>query len=59
MADTNSQQVVWEGISISRITDDVRENLGAAVKEAVTEMFAQFPYYAAGSEPPALAKNGQ
>lgn len=44
--DNATRNIVWEGVSIRRINDEVRENLGAAVKTAVSEMFERYPYVA-------------
>lgn len=46
IVDNSTRAIVWEGISINRINDDVRDNLGATVKTAISEMFARYPYVA-------------
>ena len=55
--DKATNGIIWEGGSIKRVTDDVRDNLDLAVREAVTEIFSRYPYYAAGTRPPAPATN--
>lgn len=47
--DNATRGVVWEGVSVSRINDEVLGNLGLSIKNAITGMFEQFPYFAAGS----------
>jgi hypothetical protein len=51
--DNSTRGVVWEGMSVSKITDEVLGNLGLSVKNAVQGMFEQFPYTAAGRAQPA------
>ena len=51
VVDRKTMSVVWEGISISRITDDVRENMGGSAAVIVDEIFSRFPYRAAGGAP--------
>lgn len=46
VVDAATNGVVWEGINIARITDDVRDNMAAAVTAAVDEIFARFPFEA-------------
>ena len=51
LIDSTTNGVVWEGIGVGRITDEIRENLGLSVREAVNLMFAQFPYMAGSPAP--------
>ncbi len=53
IVDNATSGVVWEGGSIARVTDEIRDNLDAAARQAVTEIFSRYPYYAAGKTPPA------
>lgn len=53
MIDTATQGVVWEGIGIDRVTDEVRQNLEQSVGNAVALMFEQYPYVAGSSAPTA------
>jgi hypothetical protein len=58
IVDEKAGSVVWEGISVSRITDAIRDNLAEAVKSAVSDMYTRFSHYAPGTERPALADSG-
>ena len=51
LIDSTTNGVVWEGIGVGRITDEVRENLGLSIREAVNLMFARFPYIAGSPAP--------
>ncbi len=55
MVDNATKGVVWEGGSVARMTDEVRDNLDLAARETVSEIFSRFPYFAAGKAPPAAA----
>ncbi len=55
MVDNATKGVVWEGCSVARMTDEVRDNLDLAARETVREIFSRFPYFAAGKAPPAAA----
>ncbi len=46
VVDAATKRVAWEGINIERITDDVCDNMAAAVTAAVDEIFTRFPYSA-------------
>ena len=52
--DNSTRGVVWEGLSVSKINDEVLSNLGLSIKNAVQGMFEQFPYLAAGAAQPAM-----
>jgi len=54
IVDNATNGVVWEGVSVSRIDDEVMENLSLSIEAAVSDMFAQFPHYAAGAAPPVV-----
>jgi hypothetical protein len=56
VVDRRTMSVAWEGINISRITDAVRENMGGNAAVVIDEIFARFPYRAAGGAT-SLAKN--
>ncbi len=49
VVDRETMSVVWEGINISRITDEVRENMGGSAAAIINEIFSRFPYRAAGA----------
>jgi hypothetical protein len=51
----STDTLLWEGVTIGRITDKVRENVQGAVNKAVPEIMAKYPYYAAGFVPPTPA----
>lgn len=53
LVDKETATLVWEGVTVGKITDKVRENLEAAVNAAVPEIMAQYTQYAAGYVPPA------
>lgn len=55
LIDAQTKNVVWEGMSVNRIDDEVLEDLNADVQAAVTELFALFPHYAPGAARPAAA----
>jgi len=55
IVDNNIKGVVWEGGSISNVTDEVRDNLEASARQTIAEIFSRYPYYAAGTTPPAVA----
>lgn len=54
MIDNATRGVVWEGISVSRINDEVLENLGLSIRNAINGIFEQFPYSARGVVRPAM-----
>ncbi len=43
VVDATRKALVWQGVAEGRITEKIRENPGAAVDSAVTEIFAGFP----------------
>jgi len=51
LVDARKQQLVWEGVIVGKVTDDVRENLQAVCEEVVAEIFGSYPYIAGNSEP--------
>ena len=46
------KSLVWEGVAEGRMSDKVRANLEEAINSVVTELFARYPYVAAGYVPP-------
>jgi hypothetical protein len=42
--DASRNQLVWEGAAVGRITDSTRENLRGTLDQAVSDIFARFPY---------------
>lgn len=51
IVDNARKQLVWEAVGVGRITDEVRENLEARVKEGVPRFFAGYPFVAGNSDP--------
>jgi len=54
LVDAKKSQLVWEGVIVGKVTDEVRENLQAVSDEVVTEIFANYPYVAGNSTPQPL-----
>ena len=52
LIDSASATLVWEGVTVGRITDKVRENLEAAVNAAIPEIMASYTQMASGFVPP-------
>jgi hypothetical protein len=55
--DVKKQQLVWEGVVVGKVTDEVRENLQAVCDEVVTEILSNYPYVAGNPTPQPLAKD--
>ncbi len=58
-ATSSNKYLVWEGIAVGKITDKVNENLEEVIRVGVADLFARYPYYAAGSMPPGNAKGNK
>jgi len=56
LVDASKQQLVWEGVIVGKVTDEVRENLQAVCEEVVAEIFGSYPYIAGNSEPQPIGK---
>lgn len=56
LIDRAAKELAWEGVTVGRITDEVRENLEAAVNTAVGDVLSKFNYTAAGFVPPQPAE---
>jgi hypothetical protein len=54
LVDARKSQLIWEGVIVGKVTDEVRENLAAVCNEVVTEIFASYPYVAGNSTPQPL-----
>jgi len=54
LVDAKKSQLIWEGVVIGKITDEVRENLQAACYQVITEVFARYPYVAGNPTPQPL-----
>jgi hypothetical protein len=48
----SKKQLVWEGIAVGKISDDVLENLEQAAYAVVEDIFSKYPYVAPGYVPP-------
>lgn len=46
LVDAAQKQLAWQGSASGTITDEVRDNIGAAVDAAVTQIFARYPHTA-------------
>ena len=46
LVDAQRRQLVWEGRAAERVTREVREDPGAALDQAVSEIFARYPFTA-------------
>ena len=55
--DVRKQQLVWEGVVVGKVTDEVRDNLQAVCDEVVTEILSNYPYVAGNPTPQPLAKD--
>ena len=54
LVDARKSQLIWEGVIVGKVTDEVRENLQAVCDEVVTEIFSNYPYVAGNSTPQPL-----
>lgn len=46
LVDPERRQLVWEGRAVGRVTREAREDPGAALEQAVSEIFARYPFTA-------------
>jgi hypothetical protein len=51
-ATTDKKQLVWEIAAQGRITDSLKKNLEERITKGVKDLFARYPYNAAGFVPP-------
>jgi hypothetical protein len=51
LIDAAKHQLVWEAVSVGRITDKLRENLEQTVREGVPRFFALYPFVAGSGTP--------
>jgi len=49
IVDARRKQLVWEGVTVGRITDKARKDRATAIDAAVQDMFSQFPFRAGGA----------
>lgn len=54
--DRQSNQMIWEGTAVGRVTSSVREAPNESVRSAVASIFAKYPYVAGSSAPVPLAQ---
>jgi len=52
IVDNTTDTLVWEGVTVGKITDKVRENLEEAANTAIAEILAKYTYTAEGFVPP-------
>jgi hypothetical protein len=46
LVDAQRRQLVWEGRAVGRVSQEAREDPGAALQQAVSEIFARYPFTA-------------
>jgi hypothetical protein len=46
LVDTRQKRLVWEGVAVGRVRDNVRENLKPAVDGVVAQVFEKYPHRA-------------
>lgn len=46
MVDPQRKQLVWEGVAVGRVTKKTQEDRQAAIRAAVAEIFAKYPFKA-------------
>ncbi len=51
LVDAERKLLVWESVIVGRVTDEVRDNVKAAVDDAVPKMFANYPFRAGSNTP--------
>ncbi|WP_102784066.1 DUF4136 domain-containing protein [Thalassospira sp. GB04J01] len=49
--DRRTNQMIWEGTSVGRVTSSIRDAPNEAVRTAVASIFAKYPYVAGSSVP--------
>jgi len=54
--DRQSNQMIWEGTAVGRVTSSVRDAPNEAVRNAVASIFAKYPYVAGSSAPVQLTQ---
>lgn len=54
LVDASKQQLVWEGVIVGKVTDEVRDNLQEVCEAVVTEIFENYPYVAGNPTPQPL-----
>lgn len=52
IVDRASNQLVWEGTAVGRITEKDLQNLEQRVSDVIQNILAKYPYYAQGFTPP-------
>jgi len=48
IVDAQRKQLVWEGVAVGRVGDKARKEHQAAIRAAVAEIFAKYPFRAGG-----------
>jgi hypothetical protein len=49
IVDARRKRLVWEGVTVGRVTDKARKDRSAAIDAAVRDMFTQFPFRVVGT----------
>jgi len=57
LVDADKKELAWEGVTVGKITDEVRENLELVVNTAVADVLAKFNYTAPGFVPSTAGEN--
>ena len=48
LIDAQRKQMVWEGVAVGRVTNKTQEERQAAIRAAIAEIFAKYPFKAGG-----------
>ncbi len=56
LVNRQTEQMVWEGTAVSRVTSAVREAPNETVRAAVASIFAKYPYVAGSSVPQPISQ---
>ena len=51
LVDARKNQLVWEAVAVSKVTEDALENLEERVRTGVPRFFAEYPYRAGSATP--------
>jgi hypothetical protein len=50
IVDAKRKQLVWEGVTVGRVTEKVKNDRAAAIDAAVRDMFTKYPFRAGGAQ---------
>lgn len=51
IVDAAEKRLVWEAVGVGKVTDKIRDNLEATIKEAVPTYFENYPFVAGSNTP--------